>query len=73
MARSPLVSYYSVYLELEVVWERKETTHEVGGAWQTLTLQCIFHVLSKQMPHHFCTDFSYIQFLRKPEGWKIMQ
>lgn len=70
LARSPLISYCPVYLELRVVWKRKETVYEMGGVWQTLTLQCILHVLSKQMPHHFCTDFSYIQLLRKPERWK---
>lgn len=31
-----------------------------------LTLHGILHVLGKQIPHHFSTDFTHIQFLGKP-------
>lgn len=31
-----------------------------------LTLHGILHVLGKQIPHHFSTDFTHIQFLGEP-------
>ena len=37
----------------------------------SLTLQSIFHVLSKQHPHDLSADFTHIKFLRKPRSEKI--
>lgn len=38
------------------------------GRWRGgLTLHGILHVLGKQVPHHFRTDFTHIQLLGKSD------
>lgn len=42
-------------------------TQKLHPDTHSLTLQGIFHVLSKQHPHDLSADFTHIEFLRKPD------